>query len=109
MASFELKLEDAYWSKGFFNVRVDHERFVTKTEGPFEIFLGDAPKPVIGRVSRSANQNATPRIYGNKALAEFFQSQYKPGDRVKVDITSPTAVRIGAGQGASPFRAAGEK
>jgi hypothetical protein len=69
MPSFRLKLANTYWKKGFFNV--------------------------VGRVTRSANQNATPRIAGNKAMAEFFQAQFKPGDSVQIEFLSPTAIRVG--------------
>lgn len=97
MASFQLRLENSYWAKGFFNVGVDHQRFVTMTEGPFDLFLGDALAPVVGRVTRSDNRNATPRIYGKKALATFFQTKYKPGDVVEVEVISPTSMRLGGG------------
>lgn len=95
MARFRLRLENTYWSKGFFNVGVDFQRFVTMTEGPLDLYLGNAAQPVIGRVSRSANRNATPRIYGNKALIEFFLAHHKPGALVQVEILSPTAIRVG--------------
>jgi len=95
MPSFRLRLEDTYWSRGFFNVGVESERYVTMTEGPFDVYLEDAAVPIAGRVSRSANRNATPRIYGNKPLADFFQTKYKPGDSVQIDFISPTAIRVG--------------
>ena len=66
MAGFKLRLEDTYWSKGFFNVPVDHERFLSHDDGPIDIFLGADSEPIVGRMSRSANQNATPRVFGNK-------------------------------------------
>jgi hypothetical protein len=97
MPLFQLRLQDTYWSQGFFNVTVDYQAFVTMDEGPFDLYLGDAAEPTIGRVSRSANQNATPRIYGNKPLATFFQTKYEPGDMVSVEIISPTSVRVGGG------------
>lgn len=103
MPSFRLTLANTYWTKGFFNVGVESERYVTQTEGPFEIYLGDAATPIVGRVTRSANQNATPRIAGNKALAVFFQTQFKPGDSVRIEFISPTAIRVGGrGPAAAP-------
>jgi len=97
MIKFNVRLGDTYWSKGFFNVSVDFERYLTMTEGPIDIFLGDAKKPLIGRLSRSANTNATPRIYGNKPLADFFQKHFKLGGVVSVEVVSPDAIRIGGG------------
>lgn len=100
MIKFNVRLGEAYWSKGFFNVSVDFERYLTTTEGPIEIFIGDATKPLVGRISRSANSNATPRVFGNKPLAEFFQKNFKKGDFVAVEVVSPEAIRIGGGVGA---------
>jgi hypothetical protein len=94
MPTFPLKLQETYWKKGFFNVTVRHQGFVTMTEGPIEIYLGESAQPIAGRVSRSANQNATPRVFGNKPLAAFFQANYRVGDEVPIDILSPTAVRV---------------
>lgn len=96
MVTFNLRLGDTYWSNGFFNVSVDFERYLTKADGPIKIFLGGSAEPLVGRVSRSANKNATPRIYGNKPLADFFQKGFKRGDCVPVEIISLDAVRIGS-------------
>jgi hypothetical protein len=100
MINFNLRLGDTYWSKGYFNVSVDFERYLTMTEGPIDIFLGDAAKPLVGRLSRSANSNATPRIYGNKPLVDFFQRNFKRGGFVSVEIVSPEVIRIGGRAGA---------
>jgi hypothetical protein len=96
MVIFKLRLEQTYWSKGFFNVPVDFERFLSHDDGPVDIFLGDAVEPVSGRMSRNANRNATPRVFGNKPLLDFFQSHFKVGDYVNVEFVSPRSVRIGA-------------
>jgi hypothetical protein len=95
MVSFNLRLEDSYWSKGFFNVPVDFERFITSTDGPCDLFLGDSATAFTGRIDRTANANATPRIIGNKPLADFFKVNHRRGAFVRVEILSPTAVRIG--------------
>jgi hypothetical protein len=94
MVSFTLQLGESYWSKGFFNVPVDVERYLTMTEGPVDIFLEAAVSPIVGRLSRSANLNATPRIRGNKPLIDHFKQNFRQGDTLVVDILSPTAVRI---------------
>jgi len=100
MPRFPLKLGNTYWSKGFFNVSVDFERFLTMTDGALDVYLGDAAQSIVGRISRTANRKATPRIYGNKPLAQFFQTSYRPGEVVQVEIVSPTMIRVGGGQGA---------
>jgi hypothetical protein len=35
---------------------------------PVTLFLGDSVAAVVGRIDRTANRNATPRIFGNKPL-----------------------------------------
>ncbi|HYT73509.1 MAG TPA: hypothetical protein VEL79_02065 [Vicinamibacterales bacterium] len=102
MIKFELRLRDTYWSNGFFNVSVDFQRYITMTDGPIQIFLGDIDTPVVGRISRSANRNATPRIFGNKPLAEFFQKNFKKGSSVPVEIISVEAIRIGSNHSGPP-------
>ena len=101
MAAFTLRLEDTYWLKGFFNVPVDVERFVSDSDGAVDLFLGDAPTAIVGRVDRSANRNGTPRIFGNKVLANYFQQNYVRGARLPVEIISTTALRIGGRTGAT--------
>ena len=99
MVSFDLRLEETYWSKGFFNVPVDFERFLTTADGPLDVFLGDSGKALPGRVSRRANRNATPRVFGNKRLVEFFRARCTRGGLVRVEILSLTAVRVGGSRG----------
>ncbi len=94
MHSFRLRLEETYWNKGFFNVPVDHERFLTSVEGALEIRLGDGSESISGRISRTANSNATPRIYGKKALIEFFHANFKQGGFVDVEIVADNVIRI---------------
>jgi hypothetical protein len=95
MVVFKLRLEQTYWSKGFFNIPVDFERFLSHDDGPVDIFLGSGSVAALGRMTRSANRNATPRVFGNKPLQEFFQSHFNVGDCVYVELLSPHSVRIG--------------
>jgi len=74
MVVFKLRLENTYWSKGFFNVSVDFERVLSENGGPVDIYLGHETKSIQGTMTRRANLNATPRIFGSKALRDFFQS-----------------------------------
>ncbi len=94
MISFDLQLFDSYWSKGFFNVGVDFQRYLAQDAGPIDIYLQDETQPISGRITRSANRNVTPRISGNKPLADWFQDNCKRGGLVKIEIISPTAIRI---------------
>lgn len=98
MNAFRVRLENTYWDKGFFNVPVDYERFLTNAEGPLVIFLADNAESIAGRISRTANNNATPRIYGNKPLVEFFHANFKRGEHISVEILSDKAIRIHKGR-----------
>ena len=89
---FRLRLEDTYWTNGFFNVNVDCERFLTTKDGPIEIQLPTGP--IAGRISRGANKNTTPRVFGKRPLAQYFQSGYRPGELVTVEIVSLTKLAI---------------
>ena len=51
-----------------------------------DIFLGDAKEATGGRMSRSANRNATPRAFDNRPLQEFFRTRFKRGDVVFVEF-----------------------
>jgi hypothetical protein len=95
MVLFNLRLEQTYWSKGFFNVPVDFERFLSPEDGPVDIFLGSASVATAGRMTRRANRNATPRVFGNKPLQQFFQLHFKVGECVSVEFLSQHSVRIG--------------
>jgi len=91
---FTIRLEATYWTKGFFNVGVDFERYFTQDDGPFEIYVEALTTPIVGRISRSANRNATPRIYGNQQLAKFFQQWHRVGDSVRIDVLSDRSIRV---------------
>ncbi|MCS5678566.1 MAG: hypothetical protein NZ603_01520, partial [Acidimicrobiales bacterium] len=51
-------------------------------------------QPISGGAAPSDKKNATPRIYGDKPLADWFQDNCKRGGLVKIEIISPTAIRI---------------
>ena len=53
MVVFRLRLEHTYWSKGFFNVPVDFERYLSHDDGPVDIFLGNARLATPGRMTRT--------------------------------------------------------
>ena len=91
---YTLVLGNTYYNKGFFNLGVDVERHITYEEGSFEIFVGEEKRKITGRVSREANQNGTPRIYGGAELRDWFQANFRKGDRVDVLILGTDQVWI---------------
>jgi hypothetical protein len=59
-----------------------------------EIFCGCADQPIIGIINRTANTNNTPRIMGGVGLRDWLHHNVKEMDQVKIDVLSPTAIRI---------------
>lgn len=91
---YQLKLHKSYYEKGFFNLGVDVERHITYEEGSIDILVGEEKRKIEGRVTRNANQNGTPRIYGRSELRNWFQENFKKGETVEVVIISPDEVWI---------------
>jgi len=93
MPVFRIVLNKAYYKQGFFNVKVDYDRYIDKAEGPIKIQLNDGR--IIGaKINRSANTNGTARIMGGTELRNFFHSKFKEGDTVDMDIISPDYIQI---------------
>lgn len=95
MASFRLRLENTYWLKGFFNINVDFQRFVTMTDGPIEYLHwrlipsgGWANQP--NRQSECNTEDLRQEGSG-RVLSEHLQAR---GAR-QVEIISPTVIRVG--------------
>jgi hypothetical protein len=92
MPIFKLKLQPTYFKQGFFNVVVDHERYVRKTDGPVRLRLGSDGREIEAKVSRQYNRNGTPRILGGATLRDWFQRNFEPKDSVAVDLTSQEVI-----------------
>ena len=87
-------LHKTYYNRGFFNVGVAFQKHITDKDGPMNLYLGEKQEFVQGRVSRSANPNRTPRIYGGHKLRKWFQENYQVMDRLTVRIESPFTIWI---------------
>jgi len=92
--SFKLCLRKTYYKQGFFNIPVDFERYVAKTDEAVVIYLGTANQRIEGRVSRRYNTNDTPRIFGSVELRNWFQKHFEVLDYVTVEFLSPTEISI---------------
>lgn len=88
MTIFNLKLQNTYFERGFFNVVVDYDRYVRKAEGPVRIKLGRNGIEINGKLDRKANLNGTARIYGSGPLKIWFQNNFEPMDIVTADLSS---------------------
>ena len=90
-----IKLGIAYYNQGFFNIsKLNSEKFGSDTS-VIEIQLGDNPKNIIkAYINRTANLNGTPRIMGGKLMTSWIQKNYKQNDILKVEILSPTSIKL---------------
>lgn len=93
MSNYRLKLYKTYYFKGFFNVPVDFDRFVNAEEGIITLKLGH-DKLVKGRINRKANNNATPRIHGNRELRDWFMENFKIMDEVNVRFVDLNTIHL---------------
>ncbi|MCX5886070.1 MAG: hypothetical protein NT096_09215 [Proteobacteria bacterium] len=73
MPIFKLKLQQTYFKQGFFNVVVDYDRYVRKTDGPICLRLGRTGTEIEAKINRNVNNNGTARILGGVALRTWFQ------------------------------------
>jgi hypothetical protein len=88
MPLFKLTLQQTYFKQGFFNVVVDYDRYVRKTDGPVRLQLGKQGRVIEAKVNRGVNNNGTARILGGVPLREWFQSNFQPMDIVSVELSS---------------------
>lgn len=91
---YNLTLHKSYYDKGFFNLGVDIEKFVRPDSGPISIILGDSKACIEGHVSRTANRNGTPRIFGGIKLQHWVQSHFTLKDIINVYILSPEKILL---------------
>jgi curved DNA-binding protein CbpA len=91
---FRLTLQPTYYRTGFFNVTVEYDRFVRRSEGSVQLILGNNEQ-IQGKINRTANLNGTARVYGGGELRRWFQDHHDPLDTVNIDLSSFEQIRIG--------------
>lgn len=93
--SFPFTLQSSYKARGFFNVPVGRAALFGADGATIEMFLGEAPQPVLGGINRTANINGSPRILGGRLVRDWFATlEVKT---LQVEVMSPTAIRITTG------------
>lgn len=92
MPIFRLKLQKTYFNQGFFNVIVDYDRYVRKSNGPIRIRLGHSGIEIDGKINRTVNNNGTARVLGGVSLRNWFQNNFEPMDTVSVDLSSQDVI-----------------
>ena len=92
--TYPLTLHKTYYEKGFFNLGVSVDKYIRPTSGPIRIILGSSNRVLNGSVSREANLNGAPRIFGRVELRDWMSKNYSLKDKVTIEIISPNEVRI---------------
>lgn len=92
MPIFKLTLQKTYFKQGFFNVIVDYDRYVRKSEGSVRIRLGRSGAEIDGKINRTVNSNGTARVLGGVALRNWFQNNFEPKETVSVDLGSKNVI-----------------
>ena len=91
---FPLTLEAAYYKQGFFNARVEFDKYLDQRECPIEIRVPDAGRVIRGKINRKAQQNATARIMGGAELRDCFHANFEEGEVIDLHIISPTVLEL---------------
>lgn len=93
--TFDVKLGEAYYNQGFFNVTQKYSDKFGADKALIEIQLGDNPKNTIeGYINRTANSNGTPRIMGGKTLSNWIQKNYEQDEYLRVDILTNVSIKL---------------
>jgi hypothetical protein len=103
MPTYRLKLHKSYFDKGFFNVPVAFDRFVSPSEGQIAVVLEEG-MVVEARLDRTSNRNRTARIHGGRQLRNWLHANFKVHDELDVEFISPDVVRLQAPSDPGLFR-----
>lgn len=97
MPIFRLTLHPTYLKQGFFNVTVAFDKYVRQSEGPVELVLvaDDRERRLEAKVDRRAQtKTRAARIMGGAKLGEWFAEHFDVLDRLDVDLSSLSEIRI---------------
>lgn len=91
---FRIKLGETYYNDGFFNPGVEVSSLLGRDRETMLIRLGeDDLRGIETVINRTANPSTgSPRLYGRKQTAKWFQKHYKLGDVVEAIIVGPNEI-----------------
>lgn len=91
--TFTIKLHKSYYDKGFINPPKDVAEHLGAHGESLTFYLGrDRPDKVEASINRHAVSNGTPRLFGRKQLAAWFQKNFALGDMVHAVIISKNEI-----------------
>ena len=93
--SFVVLLGKKYYEDGFFNVRVRYSEQFGDDLSQIKIQLGDNPNNyTIGKINRTANSNATPRIFAGALYRTWVKTYFNRGDIFRVDVIEKDFIKL---------------
>lgn len=92
---FRIKLGEAYYNQGFFNLTRKYDKYIGEDGCIIEICFSDTDEILRAKINRTANLNGTARIMGGKRLKNWIRSRYVEGDVIEVEIISKHSIRLG--------------
>lgn len=95
LGRFNILLGKTYYSKGFFNVKVEHQELFGANGDVVDVHLGSVGNPVKGYVNRTANSNGSPRIMVGVEMTNWLQGQFREGDVLSVSVLSGNSILLG--------------
>jgi len=103
MPTYRMKLHKSYFERGFFNIPVAFDRFVSPSEGQIAVLLEEG-LVLEARLDRTSNSNRTARIHGGRQLRTWLHANFKVQDEVDVEFISPTVIRLDVPSDVGLFR-----
>lgn len=92
--TYLLTLGKTYYDKGYFNLGIEIEKFVSKQDCQINLVLGSENNRLVARLTRTANINETPRVFGGIKLRNWFWQHFQLNDEVEIVIISPRELWI---------------
>jgi hypothetical protein len=87
LASFKIKLGQAYFEQGFINPGVDASHHLGLDGEHIEVLFDDGSEAVLSRINRRANPSGGVRVVGrNRQIADWFQRHFHMGDVVDARV-----------------------
>jgi len=90
---FILILHETYKKNGFFNVKVDNDRYFGEDKSIVNIFIENNMKPIEGKISRNSNNNKTARVFGGVNLKNWFKT-LRNLQEIKVTILNKNSIKM---------------
>ena len=95
LASFEIKLGQAYFEQGLINPGVDASHHLGRDGEPIQVSFDDGSETVLSAINRTANTSGSVRVVGrNRQIATWIQRHFRRGDVVQARVLGPNHILL---------------